>query len=848
MADEIRKVITVDVSDSLDNLDELREKVVSAGYSFSSLKSAKSYIDKLRASLIDLDETSEEYAERVEEIDKVQDKLNKAMKATGERTKDAEGSYNALSKQMSELKKQFKATNDEAERKVLAKQITGINNQLKEMDASIGNFQRNVGNYEAAFTKGLSGIAKNIESLGNPLAIAKNGVLALGNAFKALIANPVGAVIMAIVVAIKALKKGFDQSEEATNSLKKAFSALQPVMNAISNVFTGFAKIVGSIAEKAIPALVNGLMKAADWMMTLLNKIGIVSDEKLASFQKSIEAQKEAVKVTQDLTNREIGLTEKRRKFQVDEAKTEMEVAELRGKAADKEKYSAKERQKFLEQAISKERAINNQKLALVQEEYDILKKRSELTDNTAADNDALAAAEAKLYNTKREYYEKERNLLKERQRAGKELSDAEKKRLEELEKLEEEAKKLREEELKKVEEINDRATLSLMSNKDRELEILRRKYEEEKALLEKYEKDTTKLTEEYEAKKQEIIDKNGGDKAKEINERAIQSLMGATERELAVLKKRYDEEKKLLEANGVDTVNLTKEYQRKVAEAKAGEGEGKIKDINDDSALEREIADKTIFIELEKKEKLLQIERERLEGTKAIYEELFKLDDLSEEKRQEYADKIKEIDAALVENSHNTKEVQKEQAQDLVNTYSQVAQGIGELMNNVAEIWQESIKQRVKNGKITEEQGKKEFENTKKLQIAAAIINGLAGVAMAVSTAMSLGPIAGPIMAAVNSALVVTTTALQVAKIKSTTFDGGGSVSGEVASAAATPSPAAVEYTPQYSTNVTGESETVNLANAVNEGQRDQRVYVVESDINEAGRRVEVREAESTF
>ena len=849
MADEIRRVITVDVSDSIDNLEELREKVVSAGYSFSSLKSAKSYIDKLRASLIDLDEESEEYAERVEEIDKVQDKLNKAMKATGERAKDAEGSYNALSKKMSELKKAFKETNDEAERQALAKQITGINNQLKEMDASIGNYQRNVGNYEAAFTKGLSGIAKEIESLGNPLAIAKNGVLALGNAFKALIANPVGAVIMAIVVAIKALKKGFDQSEAATNSLKRAFSALQPVMNAISNVFTGFAKIVGSIAEKAIPALVNGLMKAGDWMMTLLNKIGIVSDEKLESFRKSIEAQKEAVKVTQDLTNREIALTENRRKLQVNEAKTELEVAELRAKATDKEKYSAKERQKFLEQAISKERAINNQKLALAKEEYEILKSRAALTDNTAADNDALAAAEAKLYNTQREYYAKERELLSQKIAAGKELSDAEKKRLEELRKAEEEAQKLREEELKKVEEINDRTTLSLMSNKDRELEILRRKYEEEKTLLEKYEKDTTKLTEEYEAKKQEIIDKNGGSKAREINERTIQSLMGATERELAILKKKYDEEKKLLEANGVDTVNLTKEYQRKVAEAKAGEGESKIKDINDDSSLEREIADKTIFIELEKKEKLLQIERERLEGTKAIYEELFKLDDLSEEKRQEYADKIKEIDAALVENSHNTKEVQKEQAQDLVNTYSQVAQGIGELMNNVAEIWQDSIKQRVKNGKITEEQGKKEFENTKKLQIAAAIINGLAGVAMAVSTAMSLGPIAGPIMAAVNSALVVTTTALQVAKIKSTTFDGGGSsISGDVASAAATPTAAAVEYTPQYSTNITGASDTVDLANAVNEGQKDTRVYLVESDVQEMGKRVEIREAESTF
>ena len=838
MADEITKVIKLDVSDSVDSLDELREKVVSAGYSFSSLKSAKTYIDRLRASLIDLDETSEEYEERVEEIDKVQDKLNKAMKATGDKAKDAEGSYNALSKKMSELKKAFKETNDEAERDKLAKQIVGINDQLKEMDASIGNYQRNVGNYEAAFTDGLLNIAAKVKALSDPMSLAKKGVNALGKALKSLLTNPVGAFIMVIVGAVKALKKGFEQSETASNSLKKAFSAFQPVINAINNAFTGFAKLVGNIAEKAIPALVNGLMKAGDWMMTLLNKIGIVSDKKLNEFRKSIEAQKESVKVTQDLTDREIELTEKRRKFQVNEAKTEMEVSELRAKAVDKDKYSAKQREKFLNQAIAKERKLNDDKLALAQEEYDILKKRSELTDNDAETNDALAAAEANLYNTKKEYYAKERELISQKIAAGQELSAAEKKILEE-----------QKEELKKVEEIKNRAELSQLSSKDRELKILEDKYKEEKALLEKYEQDTTQLTKEYEAQRQEIINKNGGDKAKEIDERAIQSLMDSTDRQLTILKKRYEEEKKLLEANGIDTVNLTKEYERQVAEVKAGEGEGKIKDINDNSALERDIADKTIFIELEKKEKLLQIERERLEGTKAIYEELYKLDDLSEEKKQEYADKIKEIDAALVENSHNTKEVQKAQAQDLINTYNQVSQSIGELMNNVAEIWQDSIKQRVKNGKITEEQGKKEFENSKKLQIATAIINGLAGVATAVSTAMSLGPIAGPIVGAANSALVIATTAAQIAKIKSTTFDGGGSsIDSDISSAAATPTTAAVEYTPKYSTNVTGESETVNLANAVSERQKDQRVYVVESDINEAGKRVEIREAESTF
>lgn len=838
MADEIRRVITVDVSDSLDNLDELREKVVSAGYSFSSLKSAKNYIDRLRASLIDLDETSEEYEERVEEIDKVQDKLNKAMKATGDKAKDAEGSYNALSKKMSELKKAFKETNDEAERDKLAKQIVGINDQLKEMDESIGNYQRNVGNYEAAFTDGLLNIAAKVKALSDPISLAKKGVNALGKAFKALITNPVGAFIMTIVAVVKALKKGFDQSETASNSLKKAFSAFQPVINAINNAFTGFAKLVGSIAEKTIPALVNGLQKAGDWMMTLLNKLGIVSDEKLESFRKSIETQKEAVKTTQDLTDREISLTEKRRKFQVNEAKTEMEVAELKSKAADKDKYSAKQREKFLNDAIAKERELNDEKLALAQEEYDILKERSELTDNDAEINDALAAAEANLYNTKREYYAKERELISQKIAAGQELSAEEKERLEE-----------EKEELKKVEEIRNRAELSQLSSKDRELEILKRKYEEEKALLEKYGKDTTQLTKEYEAQRQEIINKNGGDKANEINERAVQSLMNGTDRQLAILKKRYEEEKELLEANGVDTVNLTKEYERQVAEAKAGAGEDKIKDINDNSALERDIADKTIFIELEKKEKLLQIERERLEGTKAVYEELYKLDDLSEEKKQEYADKIKEIDAALIENSHNTKEVQKAQVQDLINTYNQVSQSIGELMNNVAEIWQDSIKQRIKNGKITEEQAKKEFENSKKLQIATAIINGLAGAANAVASAMTIPPPAGPIIGAANSALVITTTAAQIAKIKSTTFDGGGSsIDSDISSAAATPTTAAVEYTPKYSTNVTGNSETVNLANAVNEGQKDTRVYLVESDVQEMGKRVQVRESESTF
>lgn len=784
MADEIRKVITVDVSGAVESMEELDDATTSTGYSFKSLGDAKKYIDKLKASLIDLDEESEEYAETVAEIADVQEKMDKAMKATGSTIKGAAGSYNELSKRMSELKKEFKATNDEMERNILAKQIVSINNQLKTMDASIGNYQRNVGNYEAAFTKGLSNISDKISSLGNPLAIAKNGVNTLGKAFKSLISNPIGAAIMAIVVAVKALKVGFENSEEASNKLKRAFSAFEPIINMVKNAFTGFANIVGTVAEKAIPALVNGLQKAGEWMMKLLNKIGIVSDEKLKAFQDSIEKQKESIRLSQELTEREIALEERKRKMMVENAKSEMVIADLRAKAADKEKYTAEERKKYLEKAIATEKALNAAKLSIAQEEYNIALERSKQTDNTAADNERLAQLQANLYNVKKDYFEKERSLNNELKSINGELVKSAEEANKAQAKLDEEAKKQREKDLEEIKKIKERASQALLTSVERDKEILKKKYEEELALLKKYEEDTTALTD---------------------------------------------------------------EYNRKRAEIDAEAGEKKIKNLDEEATLQQFIAEKTIQNEYEKSQRLLEIDRERLEQEKEIYQELWMLDDISGEKKEEYARRLEEINAAIIDNDRQKTEVQKKQAIDLVDTYSDVAKSIGQLMDTIADIWQESIKQRKKNGKITEEQAKKEFEQVKKAQIAGAIVNGLAGIAAAVANAMQLPFPVNAIMAAVNSTLVATTTALQVAKIKNTTYDGGGSsVSAEVSPS--TPTETATAYTPQYSTNVTGESETTNLANAITDTQSEQRVYVVESDINEVGRRVEVRESESTF
>ena len=152
MADEIKKIIEIDTGDSI-----------------TSLKEYKKHIDDLRGSLLALDKTSEEYAKVSDEIRQEQTKLNEVMKVGKDYSDAADGSYNKLVQTMSELKKQWRATSDEAERAQLGSQILDINNQLKELDASTGNFQRNVGDYSNAFQEAFKASLDGIQSLDGPL-------------------------------------------------------------------------------------------------------------------------------------------------------------------------------------------------------------------------------------------------------------------------------------------------------------------------------------------------------------------------------------------------------------------------------------------------------------------------------------------------------------------------------------------------------------------------------------------------------------------------------------------------------------------------------------------------------
>lgn len=141
----------------------------------SSLKELKEQINGLKDRLVQLNVNSKEYKETVELLVDKNQKLQRVLNATKSEVSGVTGSYNALSQEMAALRKRWKETSDEAERAQIGKRIAEINTELKKMDASIGNYQRNVGNYAGAMKDVFGNPREQIRKLRQELATLEVG-------------------------------------------------------------------------------------------------------------------------------------------------------------------------------------------------------------------------------------------------------------------------------------------------------------------------------------------------------------------------------------------------------------------------------------------------------------------------------------------------------------------------------------------------------------------------------------------------------------------------------------------------------------------------------------------------
>jgi hypothetical protein len=151
----------------------------------------------------------------------------------------------------------------------------------------------------------------------------------------------------------------------------------------------------------------------------------------------------------------------------------------------------------------------------------------------------------------------------------------------------------------------------------------------------------------------------------------------------------------------------------------------------------------------------------------------------------------------------------------------------------------------------------KKAFESDKKLKIAQAIISGISGALSAFTGAFQLGPIAGPIVGGILAGLVAATTAVQVAAISKTKFDGGapeitppntGGGGGADTGAGAVTNAASTGGFTGFNQGLLGSPTGAGATGTVLNPGNAQRVYILESDITNTQRRVSTLESNATF
>lgn len=359
------------------------------------------------------------------------------------------------------------------------KQLDDQYNSVSNLEKATGRHQRNVGNYPNV----MGGAVKSFGSLYGAIGqvrdafsgLITNGIkglgglaLAIGNVGKIMIAIPILALVGAIVVAFQKLSDAFKKNDTASTNLDRAFSKLKPITQAIGESF-----------DKLAVALSNVILKMSEGVTAVgkfLNKIGILK----GNFE-------EASKGAEDLVISTDNLEEAERQYTVNSAKRSKEISQLRAQVAEKDKYTAREREEFLKQAIALEKENLQEELNNKREHLRILEETAKQeVDTSDATTNEIAQARAELYRAEESYNNKTRELagqLVEARNAQvaeeKRIAEEEVRRLEEREALKAEIlQKMKDTAISLIEDETTRAIALEQDRYTQELEALQSQYE----------------------------------------------------------------------------------------------------------------------------------------------------------------------------------------------------------------------------------------------------------------------------------------------------------------------------------------------------------------------------------
>ena len=293
----------------------------------------------------------------------------------------------------------------------MAEEITvEVKVDTKQVDKAESSISRFANQTKKAF----SGVGEKMADVGNKfgelpgsVGNAASSLMSLGRAMLALVANPIGAVIAALVGVFAALRSALTKTEKGMDALARLTSIFGAILNPIIEAVSGFATL-----------LVDGL---AAGLELVGNLFGTAASEgrKLADIQDKLE-------------DRELALNEAR-------AKGNKELAQARELLSDAN-ASLADRKKALEQVRKSETDLAAQELKFAQDRLAMARLDQKLNGETEASKKAISEAVVATQNAETELAAKRRlfnreakKLDKEEEERKKEMAKAEADRQKEL-------------------------------------------------------------------------------------------------------------------------------------------------------------------------------------------------------------------------------------------------------------------------------------------------------------------------------------------------------------------------------------------------------------------------------
>ena len=223
---------------------------VHAERSTDTVKDLKTEISDLKDALLNVDKASEDYDKGLKLLREDQQRLNEVNALTKKSVDALPGSYAALNAELVQARKNYKELTPEERANaevggVLLQRIQDLDHELKALDADMGQYQRNVGNYKSA----LEGVGDSLSHLPGGMGAVTSGIKNMGTAMKLLSSNPLIAIIGILAPMLQGIAKAIKENEGAMNAIRASMQLLEPVGNAISSIFGFIGEKVSDVVK-----------------------------------------------------------------------------------------------------------------------------------------------------------------------------------------------------------------------------------------------------------------------------------------------------------------------------------------------------------------------------------------------------------------------------------------------------------------------------------------------------------------------------------------------------------------------------------------------------------------------